>query len=191
MSPDIFTATNGYLWFAFLIYWIAAATRVKKTARRKGRWIGIVARLCIIAGIFFAFRLRVSHGVPLARIGFRAYPAIMLTGLLICALGFALATWARVYIGRNWGMPMSLKQDPELVTSGPYRYIRHPIYSGFLLAAFGSIFSVGVVWVIPFCIFGAYFIYSSYREERLMAEQFPQTYPAYKKRTKRLIPFIF
>jgi len=60
-------------------------------------------------------------------------------GVALCALGIGLAIWARTYLGRNWGMPMSRKENPELVTSGPYAYVRHPIYTGLLIAMLGSV----------------------------------------------------
>jgi protein-S-isoprenylcysteine O-methyltransferase Ste14 len=106
-------------------------------------------------------------------------------------LGLGLAVWARVYIGRNWGTPMSRKQDPELVTSGPYRMVRHPIYSGIILASIGTAVAISLYWLIVAALFGAYFIYSALQEERFMAEQFPNTYPEYKRSTKMLIPFVF
>lgn len=87
-------------------------------------------------------------------------------------------------------MPMSLKQNPELVTSGPYHYIRHPIYSGILLAMLGSSISSSFLWLILMAISGTYFIYSAVVEEKLMAKQFPKDYPEYKRKTKMLIPFI-
>ena len=105
--------------------------------------------------------------------------------------GLALAVWARIYLGKNWGMPMSEKQNPELVTSGPYRYIRHPIYSGILLAALGSTVDISIYWLVVVIIAGGYFIYSALVEEKLMLKQFPKVYPSYMKRTKMLIPFIF
>jgi protein-S-isoprenylcysteine O-methyltransferase Ste14 len=86
---------------------------------------------------------------------------------------------------------MTQKQDPELVTSGPYRYIRHPIYTGILLAALGSSISVSIFWLVFFVISGVYFIYSANVEEKLMMKEFPKTYPTYKAKTKMLIPFIF
>jgi len=190
MTKYPFAALTGFLWLAFFIYWLAAAMTAKKTARRNGRGIAMAARIFIVVGIFFSFRLRTFQGVHFHLFDFRAHPALGWLGLIFCLPGFALAIWARIYLGRNWGMPMSLKEEPELVTTGPYHFVRHPIYAGFLLASFGSVFSVGLVWVVPLCLFGVYFIYSSFREDRLMAEQFPQTYPAYKQRTKRLIPFI-
>lgn len=85
---------------------------------------------------------------------------------------------------------MTKKQDPELVTTGPYQYIRHPIYTGILLGTLGSAIDVSTYWLIVFIIFAFYFIYSAVVEEKLMMKQFPQVYPAYKKKTKMLIPFI-
>lgn len=101
-----------------------------------------------------------------------------LAGVGFCALGVGLAILARTYLGRNWGMPMSRKENPELVTSGPYALVRHPIYGGMLLAMLGSTLGESVFWVLPFILFGIYFIYSATREERLMVRQFPDRYPA-------------
>ena len=106
-------------------------------------------------------------------------------------LGLALAIWARVYLGRNWGMPMSQKADPELVTTGPYRSIRHPIYSGIILAMVGTTIAVSLYWLVAAVLIGAYFTYSAVAEERFMAIRFPESYPGYKRSTKMLIPFVF
>lgn len=86
-------------------------------------------------------------------------------------------------------MPMSRKENPELVTSGPYAYVRHPIYAGILLAMLGSAIAASVVWVIPLTLFGAYFVYSARREEELMTRQFPAEYSAYMKRSSMLLPW--
>ena len=112
-------------------------------------------------------------------------------GLALFVLGLALAVWARVYLGRNWGMPMSQKADPELVTTGPYRSIRHPIYSGIILAMIGTAMAVSLYWLVAVVLLGAYFIYSATVEERFMGGRFPDSYPEYKRSTKMLIPFIF
>jgi len=112
-------------------------------------------------------------------------------GVILCAAGIAFAIWARRHIGRNWGMPMSLQEDHELVTTGPYARVRHPIYSGMLLAMVGSMLAEGAGWLPPFLIFFVYFIYSAKTEEKLMVQQFPNEYPAYKERTKMLIPFVW
>lgn len=83
-------------------------------------------------------------GVPRAQIPSDPQPGAGGRCLAIWVLGLGLAVWARIYLGRNWGMPTSTKEDPELVTSGPYRTIRHPIYTGILLAMIGSAIAVTV-----------------------------------------------
>jgi protein-S-isoprenylcysteine O-methyltransferase Ste14 len=111
-------------------------------------------------------------------------------GLALFVLGLALAVWARVYLGRNWGMPMSQKADPELVTTGPYSSVRHPIYTGFILAMIGTAIAVSWYWLVVVIVIGAYFLYSAVVEERTMARLFPDSYPQYKRSTKMLVPFI-
>jgi len=103
-------------------------------------------------------------------------------------LGFAI--WARRHIGRNWGTPMTQKNEPELVTSGPYRLVRHPIYSGILAAGVGTAVALSWLWLSAVGVAAAYFLYSATVEERYMTEQFPDSYPVYKRSTKMLIPFI-
>ena len=111
--------------------------------------------------------------------------------MAIFVLGLALAIWARVYIGRNWGMQMSQKADPELVTTGPYRSIRNQIYSGIILAMIGTTIAASLYWLVAVVLIGAYFTFSAITEERFMASSFPETYPEYKRSTKMLIPFVF
>jgi protein-S-isoprenylcysteine O-methyltransferase Ste14 len=111
-------------------------------------------------------------------------------GLVLVTAGLGLAIWARVHIGRNWGLPMSRKADPELVVSGPYGVIRHPIYAGVLLAQLGSAIGVTIFWALPLAIFGAYFIRCARREEVMLRAQFPQAYAEYASRTWMILPFV-
>jgi protein-S-isoprenylcysteine O-methyltransferase Ste14 len=85
---------------------------------------------------------------------------------------------------------MSEKADPELVTTGPYRSVRHPIYTGIILALMGTAVAINWYWLIAVAVPGAYFIYSALAEERYLARRFPDTYPAYKRTTWMLIPFV-
>jgi protein-S-isoprenylcysteine O-methyltransferase Ste14 len=87
-------------------------------------------------------------------------------------------------------MPMTQKDEPELVTSGPYGLVRHPIYSGILLAVLGTSLATDLYWLIAFAAMAAYFVYSSKVEERLLTAAFPATYPSYRTKTKMLIPFV-
>ena len=85
---------------------------------------------------------------------------------------------------------MTEKANPELVTTGPYSSIRHPIYTGLILAMAGTAVAVSLYWLIVAAALGGYFIYSAVMEERYMAGIFPDTYPRYQQETKMLIPYI-
>ena len=85
---------------------------------------------------------------------------------------------------------MSHKVDPELITTGPYRTIRHPIYTGIILAMIGTTIAVSVFGLVAVVGIGAYFLYSAVMEERYMTDLFPESYPEYKRSSKMLIPFI-
>jgi protein-S-isoprenylcysteine O-methyltransferase Ste14 len=174
----------GLGWAVFWIYWIAASVGVKAGRTRWARFAGV--RVVIILVFLLLLRLRV-----LKRQAVTVDPWLQVIGLAIFLLGLALAVWARVYLGRNWGMPMSEKADPELVTTGPYSTVRHPIYSGIILAMVGTTVAVSLYWLAAVVLLAAYFLYSAVMEERYMAGLFPDTYPHYKQSTKMLIPFIF
>jgi protein-S-isoprenylcysteine O-methyltransferase Ste14 len=174
----------GVGWAVFWIFWIAASVGVKAGRTRWTRFAGV--RVAIILVVLLLLRLRVLKGHAVTD-----DPWLEAVGLAIFVLGLALAVWARVYLGRNWGMPMSEKADPELVTTGPYSKVRHPIYSGIILAMVGTAVAVSLYWLVAVVVLGAYFVYSAAMEERYMAGRFPDAYPRYKQSTKMLIPFIF
>ncbi len=168
-------------WLAFWLYWLVAATGAKQGTRRK-RLFPPGVRILILA--FIAIRVASTdsstvHDVALEAVG---------TAVFACGLGVAI--WARVNLGRNWGMPMTEKAEPELVTSGPYRFVRHPIYTGILLALLGTALATDLYWLVAFAVCAAYFTYSARVEERLLTSSFPKTYPSYRMRTKMLIPFV-
>ena len=83
------------------------------------------------------------------------------------------------------------KDEPELVTSGPYHVVRHPIYSGILLAGVGTATALNWTWFLPMLLVGVYFTYSAVVEERHLRALFPDVYPAYERSTKMLVPFIY
>ena len=176
------------LWLVFYGFWLISAIGVKKAVRGQAGWRAARLRLLfIIAAVFLSRLLHIRRIMP-AMSHSRAAGVL---GLTICASGLAFATWARLHLGRNWGLPMSLKEGHELVMTGPYRYVRHPIYTGILAALLGSALVAGPLWFIVFLIFCPYFIFSATVEEKLMMRQFPNEYPEYRKRTNRLIPFVW
>jgi protein-S-isoprenylcysteine O-methyltransferase Ste14 len=175
----------GICWIALFVVWIVASivggrrNRSYSPARRALRLVLVIALLVA---------MRYSDRVPVPPFGYLTAD-IAATGAAICVIGLAFAIWARVTLGRNWGMPMTLHESPQLVTSGPYAFVRHPIYTGILLMM------IGTSLVYPFAaitstIMLVYFLFSARREERDMEQRFPDTYPGYKKRSKMLVPFL-
>jgi protein-S-isoprenylcysteine O-methyltransferase Ste14 len=98
-------------------------------------------------------------------------------GLALFCLGLGFAIWARVHIGRNWGTPTTQKDEPELVTSGPYHLVRHPIYSGILVAGVDAAVALSWLWLTAVALAGVYFVYSATAEEHYLTGQFRDTYP--------------
>ncbi|HEY1645897.1 MAG TPA: isoprenylcysteine carboxylmethyltransferase family protein, partial [Candidatus Saccharimonadales bacterium] len=158
------------IWLVFWVYWFTKAFGSKRNQSRSTGFVGLRIALLILVLLL----LRVGfiknkgsglydHNVTLETIGFIVFLA-----------GLTLAIWARVYLGQNWGMPRTKKNDPELVTTGPYAYIRHPIYTGILLGMAGTALASSYYWFIAFLVMGIYFISSATVEEKNMTEQFPK-----------------
>jgi protein-S-isoprenylcysteine O-methyltransferase Ste14 len=171
-------------WGAFWLYWLVAAFSVKRGRVLWSRELRI--RAVIAAIVILLARLGVFRGPGLNTDAPRAG-----LGLVLFVVGLGFAIWARVNIGRNWGGPMTQKDEPELVRSGPYGLVRHPIYSGILVAGAGTAVALSWVWLIGVGLAGIYFVYSATVEERYLTEQLHDAYPAYKRSTKMLIPYLF
>lgn len=168
-------------WLVFWVGWLVAAFSAK---RGRGGARQIPLRGLTALAVVLIFRL--LHGGSL-----EVHSLVLgVIGAAVFAIGIALAIWARVSLGRNWGMPTSQKADPELVTSGPYRYVRHPIYTGILVGVLGTALATNLVGLIVVVVLGGYFYYSATVEEKNLTATFPTTYPAYQDSTKMLIPFV-
>src|SRR5258708_3850923 len=164
------------------------AFTTKRAVQRRGRWSGPF--LVIALGSIFV------------RVGFMRAPWVngllwqrtLLTGLLADALalaGLAVMLWARVTLGRNWSGGVVLKKDKELVTSGPYRFVRHPIYSGLLLLMLGwAVWRGRSVGFWGLAVVLVLFWIKARAEEQLMIQHFGDAYRTYKARVKALIPYI-
>jgi protein-S-isoprenylcysteine O-methyltransferase Ste14 len=171
----------GVLWVAFIAYWAITAVSAKagtRTGFHAGVRLAIAALVIVIVRVVRPGSLQI-HSLVVAGVG-----------VAVEAAGFAVAVWARVHLGRNWGMPMTVKQDPELVTTGPYAVVRNPIYSGLLLALIGTALAINLTVLVAVVAVGAYFVVSARVEDRNLAQLFPDTYPAYRDRTKMLIPHV-
>ena len=176
------------LWAAWLLFWIGSAFGNKRTLRSSGaRWR--LVSVAAVAAVWFV--LRQFRGY-LDRPLFPSSAAWTYIGLVLTACGLAFTVWARLVLGPNWsGMP-TIKQDHELIERGPYGLVRHPIYTGLLLAVFGSALAGGHAWnVAVFAMITILLIVKSKAEEALLSRQFPDAYRDYRQRVKALIPFVY
>jgi len=189
---DIANAIIGGLWIIFIGYWLARVVGTKKRLWGKGDlWFEVWFRVALIAlAVVLSTHPNLWRPIVYGRL-IAPTEISLAAGIAICALGLVFAIWARVQLGANWGPPMTVRENPELVTSGPYSLVRHPIYTGVLAAQLGSALASGNVWLLLLATCLPYLIYSATKEEKLMTEQFPDQYPEYKSRTNMLIPFVW
>ena len=171
-------------WAAFWLYWLVAAFSTKRGRHPWSRELRIRAVIFVVVIVLVRLGAFRGHGL-------NTDPWRAAVGFVLFALGLGFAIWARLNIGRNWGMPMTQKDEPMLVTSGPYHLVRHPIYSGILAAGVGTAVALSWLWLTAVVLAGIYFGYSAAVEERFLADRFPDTYPKYKRSTKMLVPFVF
>lgn len=169
-------------WAVFWVGWLLAAFTAKRSTHRGfgrlgPRGIAAIAVALLIRGVG-------GRGLEIHSL------AVGVVGTVIFATGIAVAVWARVILGRNWGMPTTQRLEPELITAGPYGWIRHPIYTGILLGVVGTGLVINLIGLGIAVILGAYFVWAARVEEQNLAATFPSTYPAYRERTKMLIPFL-
>ena len=178
------------LWAVFVIYWAIAALVMKRLDRGAMR-SGMATRFGIFVTIAVAIALvkRSSELRALQLAQFQSLP-MAVSGAIIASLGVILAFSARAAIGRNWAPPATRRTDTELVTTGPYAFVRHPIYGGILLMMIGTAIGLIPTWWLVAAAAGVYFVYSARAEERYMTERFPDSYPAYRARTKMLLPLL-
>ena len=170
-------------WAVFWIFWLVAAFSMKRGHLAWSRELRIRAVILVLAILFVRSGALRDHGL-------NSDPWRTGLGLILFVVGLGFAIWARVHIGRNWGTPMSQKNEPELVTSGPYHLVRHPIYAGVARGRRTAV-ALSWQWLIAVTLAGVYFMYSATVEERNLTTQFPDTYPAYRRSSKMLVPFIF
>jgi len=177
-------------WLLFMVVWLIFSLNTKKNVKLNNQRQTSFIRLAVIVAVIAFLKIKIFRDLAYPNI-FSSNHFVQACGVSICVLGIAFAIWARIHIGKNWGMPMSQKKEPELVTTGPYRFVRHPIYTGLITAMIGSLLAEGLIWMIWLVCMGFYFIYSAKQEEKSMMLQFPDRYAEYMKGTKMLIPFIF
>ena len=179
------------MWLAWAGYWWAASHDVKRTARHEP----LPSRLLHIVPLALAAALLWLPDSPVPVLGQRFLPAgawLFWTGAVLTPGGLLFTVWARVHLGRNWSGTITLKQGHELVTSGPYRFVRHPIYSGLLLAFLGSALARAEWRGVLAVVLAFWALWRKLRiEEQWMRQQFGAAYEEYARSVAALVPFVF
>ena len=177
-------------WALLLVVWLLAAIFTKRTVYRESRAQRLRYMIPIMIGCYLLFR---GNRLPYP-FNVRTIPhtdPILVTAAALCICGVGLCFWARAVLGRNWSGTVTLKENHELIVRGPYRLVRHPIYTGLLAMVIATAIQQGhfggIIGLI--LIFVSLWIKSSYEEE-VMRKQFPDQYVAYRERVKRIIPFV-
>jgi len=189
MQPDVQHYINA-VWILVGIYWAAGIVRAKPTVKRQpplSSALHIVIQC--VAGLLIW-----DQATAIGFLGQRLTSAagwVQWLGFAAAICGCAFTIWARACLGSNWSAIATVKQNHELILRGPYAVVRHPIYSGLLLALTGTAIAVGEVraFIGLGLAFIAFFLKSA-AEERFMREEFSGDYARYSQRVRRLIPFI-
>jgi len=182
-----------YLWSAFGLYWFAAAARGRSpsgSAHQTGEpHFFRVVRLSILAA---TFALLFWHRSAIGFLGRRFipdFPALDYAGFIAILIGLGIATWARIHLGTNWSGVVTLKEGHELIRTGPYRNIRHPIYTGILIAFFGNILQLGQVrGLITLAIIWLSFYIKARREESFLRQEFGPKFDEHIRHTGMFLP---
>lgn len=176
------------MWFAWGLYWIISARDAKQTVRRES----LASRATHLLPLIIGALLVALPQVPSPLFATRILPATLTTywiGAAFVFSGLAFAVWARRHIGTNWSGTVTVKENHVLVRTGPYGLVRHPIYTGLLLAILGSGVARGElrgVWALALCTIS--FLIKLRLEERWMRQAFGEEYARYSAAVPALVP---
>lgn len=175
-------------WVSLGVYWNISARGIKSAAQEQ-TFADRLARMPVWLGFVLFLAAWVY---PVGPITIRRTVFSDSVGVAICAVGLFVAIWSRKVLGVEWSRDVELKKGHQLVERGPYRFMRHPIYTGHLLMGLGTAIASGLlIAFVGLVSFLAGFWIKLNQEERLLLRGFPDEYPAYKARVKALIPYLF
>ena len=177
-------------WGVFIVIWLLAALFTKRTVYRQSGGQRLRYIIPILFGWYLVFR-GYRLGPPFNIHIIPQTDALLAAAAILCLCGLGFCLWARAVLGRNWSGTVTLKENHELIVRGPYRLVRHPIYTGLLAMLIASAMEQGHIAGM----IGLIFVFVSFwiklnAEEEVMRNQFPHQYAAYAARVKRIIPFI-
>ncbi len=177
-------------WGVFFVVWVLAAIFTKRTVYHESGARRLRYLIPIVIGWFLLFR---GHRLP-RPFNLPIIPqtdTILIVSSILCVCGVGFCVLARAVLGRNWSATVTLKENHELIVRGPYRLVRHPIYTGILAMLTATAIEQGhIAGMIGLVLVFASFWIKSGDEEEVMLKQFHKQYSDYKERVKRIIPFV-
>jgi protein-S-isoprenylcysteine O-methyltransferase Ste14 len=183
-------AAVKWIWIVFIVFWVLAAFVQKRNARRQTVGLRLI-QVSILLLVLVPFFVEGRAAGLLSR---HRYPNLLVVqyfGVLLLLLGFGFAVWARFALGRNWSGIVTVKEDHTLITRGPYAWVRHPIYTGVLLALLGTAVTLGTILnLVEVPVVGFALWLKLRTEEKFMLETFGEQYTAYRRHVKALIPHV-
>src|SRR5580692_2367658 len=173
-----FSSFFVFTWVVFWVYWLISAISMRGS---KITASGYYFRFRLLVALILIVILRnysIKHLVN--ENDYRVHTLLIkIIGTIVFITGLGLAVWARVHLGRNWGTPMTERQKPELITSGPYQLVRHPIYTGIILGLLGTTLAISTIWILAVIFASLFFYFSAVKEETYLLKNFPEAYPKY------------
>ena len=190
MSANPWSLLIPLLWIAWMLYWWIAARGAKAVRRRETP----MSRASYIAPLVIAVWLIAAGRVPIELLNRQIVPrnpGLFAAGALLTAAGLAFTVWARRHLAGNWSATVTIKENHTLVRDGPYRYVRHPIYTGILLAFVGSALARDEWRAVLGLAIAFFSFWRKLRlEERWLTEVFGEDYRRYCEEVRALIPFV-
>lgn len=177
-------------WIIWLVYWLATARNTKKTIHRETTLSRSLQNAVVAGGALLILMPGFSRRAYL--VDPSALGVQQQLGLIVTVAGLLISVWARVHLGRNWSAAVTLKENHELVRSGPYQWVRHPIYSGCLIALCGGAVINGE-WrgLIGVAVIFLALAYKVRLEERGLSTHFGPAHRDYCRSVRALIPGVY
>jgi protein-S-isoprenylcysteine O-methyltransferase Ste14 len=176
------------LWLLFGAYWLVSALKRKKTKQRESILQRFGYTLLLAVGFYLLYQPQPLYGWFRSRF-LPAGPLCEWLGVVLTAAGIGIAFWARWHLGTNWSGTVTLKEGHELIRTGPYRSIRHPIYTGILLALLGTAVTFGEVRaLLAVVIAWVSFYVKARREESFLSQEFGPNFAEHKQHTGMFLP---
>lgn len=187
---QLLVLTVAGIQIVFWLYWLISAIRNRSTYKRKQSSRSLLPFMLVLVLIWVFITGQVSSDL----LQWRVIPdgiAPGLLGIIITVIGLGFAVWARIHLGKNWSSGPGIKVDHTLIRTGPYQFVRNPIYTGILFGYAGTAIVIGELWAFFMILFIlAIFLMKIRVEEKFLLEEFGEGYVQYRKEVKALIPYL-